>query len=155
MSKLRAAQDLIDIFYPVGSYYETSNSDFNPNNEWGGTWRQDSAGLFTLGHHNTAFPTVGSTGGSRSITPKGSIAGTSISMEQLPPQVIVRVNASGNANYGNNNWDGPRGGWGNYPIMNCPGAFNHSGQPHYHNFTGENVSILNPYVVVRRWHRIA
>lgn len=25
-------------FYPVGSYYETSDANFNPNNSWGGTW---------------------------------------------------------------------------------------------------------------------
>lgn len=24
--------------YPVGSYYETSDADFNPNTAWGGTW---------------------------------------------------------------------------------------------------------------------
>lgn len=26
---------LLDIFYPVGSYYESSNKDFNPNTDWG------------------------------------------------------------------------------------------------------------------------
>jgi len=31
--------------YPVGSYYETSDPDFNPNTAWGGTWNKvDSAG---------------------------------------------------------------------------------------------------------------
>ena len=29
---------LVDMFYPVGSYYETSNANFNPNTAWGGTW---------------------------------------------------------------------------------------------------------------------
>lgn len=29
---------LIDLFYPVGSYYETSDTDFDPNKKWGGTW---------------------------------------------------------------------------------------------------------------------
>lgn len=29
-------------FYPVGSYYETSNSGFNPNNTWGGTWTSET-----------------------------------------------------------------------------------------------------------------
>ena len=28
--------DLLDFFYPVGSYYETSNTSFDPNEEWGG-----------------------------------------------------------------------------------------------------------------------
>ena len=28
----------IDLFYPIGSYYETSDNTFNPNTAWGGTW---------------------------------------------------------------------------------------------------------------------
>lgn len=32
------------IFYPVGSYYETSDGTFNPNVEWGGTWRLEVGG---------------------------------------------------------------------------------------------------------------
>lgn len=27
-----------DFIYPVGSYFETSDSSFNPNSAWGGTW---------------------------------------------------------------------------------------------------------------------
>lgn len=42
-------QNLLDLFYPVGSYYETSNSNFNPNKSWGGTWVQDTRGLVTVG----------------------------------------------------------------------------------------------------------
>ena len=34
----------LDLFYPVGSYYETSNGDFNPNNEWGGVWEKELEG---------------------------------------------------------------------------------------------------------------
>lgn len=41
-------KSLLDIFYPVGSYYETSNEQFNPNVTWGGTWVQDSVGLCTI-----------------------------------------------------------------------------------------------------------
>lgn len=26
---------LLNLFYPVGSYYETSDANFNPNIEWG------------------------------------------------------------------------------------------------------------------------
>lgn len=35
---------LMNIFYPVGSYYETSDTTFNPNTEWGGTWELELAG---------------------------------------------------------------------------------------------------------------
>ena len=36
---------LIDMFYPVGSYYETSDANFNPNTAWGGTWVKVAGGL--------------------------------------------------------------------------------------------------------------
>lgn len=45
-------QNLLDLFYPVGSYYETSNSNFNPNKSWGGTWVQDTKGYVTVGATN-------------------------------------------------------------------------------------------------------
>lgn len=30
------------IYYPVGSYYETSDSSFDPNTAWGGTWEKST-----------------------------------------------------------------------------------------------------------------
>lgn len=32
----------VDFRYPVGSYYETSNANFDPNTAWGGTWVKDT-----------------------------------------------------------------------------------------------------------------
>lgn len=49
---------LLDIFYPVGSYYETSNTNFNPNISWGGTWVQDTEGLCTVGANISEDPTL-------------------------------------------------------------------------------------------------
>lgn len=40
---------LLDLFYPVGSYYETSDISFNPNSIWGGTWVDDTKGYVTVG----------------------------------------------------------------------------------------------------------
>lgn len=37
---------LFDFVYPVGSYYETSDTAFNPNVTWGGTWEQVESGRF-------------------------------------------------------------------------------------------------------------
>lgn len=33
---LNSISSLLDVFYPVGSIYETLNNEFNPNTEWGG-----------------------------------------------------------------------------------------------------------------------
>ena len=40
---------LLDLFYPVGSYYETSDISFYPEAVWGGTWRMDTKGYVTVG----------------------------------------------------------------------------------------------------------
>lgn len=37
-------QSIFDIFYPVGSYYETSDDTFDPNVAWGGTWYKETEG---------------------------------------------------------------------------------------------------------------
>lgn len=36
---------LFDFIHPVGSYYETSDTSFNPNTTWGGTWVLETEGL--------------------------------------------------------------------------------------------------------------
>lgn len=44
-------KNMLDMFYPVGSYYETSNSSFDPNVSWGGTWESmhDGTALISEG----------------------------------------------------------------------------------------------------------
>ena len=37
---------ILDSIYPVGSYYWTSSSTFNPNTAWGGTWVLQQEGVF-------------------------------------------------------------------------------------------------------------
>ena len=56
--------ELLDIFYPVGSYYETSDSNFDPNTDWGGTWLLETEGQFHISAGSTAMYNLGQTGGS-------------------------------------------------------------------------------------------
>ena len=53
--------DLIDFFYPIGSYYETSDANFDPNTAWGGTWSLEASGQVHVSA-GTGY-TIGSTGG--------------------------------------------------------------------------------------------
>lgn len=58
---------LLDFFYPVGTYYETSNTSFDPNVSWGGTWKRDTQGLTTIAgwiYGSETFPTKTSTSSS-------------------------------------------------------------------------------------------
>ena len=62
-----ALNNLTNTFYPIGSYYETSDTTFDPNVSWGGTWVKDSAGLVTVSQKigDSDFGTVGKTGGTK------------------------------------------------------------------------------------------
>ncbi len=50
---------LLDKFYPIGSYYETSDIGFDPNVSWGGTWTQDTIGLSTIAANTGEDPEIG------------------------------------------------------------------------------------------------
>lgn len=45
-SALSENQSQLDFFYPIGSYYETSDATFDPNIRWGGTWEKVEEGKF-------------------------------------------------------------------------------------------------------------
>ena len=55
---------ILDVYYPVGSYYETSDVNFNPNNQWGGTWVLEAEGQFHISAGITTKYNIGQTGGS-------------------------------------------------------------------------------------------
>ena len=54
-------QNTLDTFYPVGSYYETSDASFDPNVSWGGTWELEASGNVHVSS-GTGY-TIGATGG--------------------------------------------------------------------------------------------
>lgn len=58
--------EFLDLFYPVGSYYETSDENFDPNIRWGGTWVLEAAGKVHIGA-GTGYA-LGSTGGASTVT---------------------------------------------------------------------------------------
>ena len=43
---------LVDLIHPIGTYYETSNSEFNPNTAWGGTWILENDGTNLVSKSN-------------------------------------------------------------------------------------------------------
>ena len=140
----QVSKSLIDLFYPVGSYYETSNTSFNPNTAWGGTWVEDSSGKVTAAYQSgdTNFGTVGQTGGEKThklITDEmpshshdifayaSDPVGTPTQAENSRMTVLDR----------DHGWN--MGSQGN--IIATGGD-----QPHNN---------LQPYIVVKRWHRTA
>ena len=131
---LRIGKEVFDIFYPVGSYYETSNTNFNPNTNpnWFGEWVEDSKGLTTVGLDTNQLE----------FNQVGKVIGTKTN--KLEPK-----------NYSYNNWLAPDdtasqevnsmfspGNW--YGI--CVRLSSNANEP---------VNNIQPSVVVKRWHRIA
>lgn len=141
---------LIDIFYPVGSYYETSDTTFNPNTAWGGTWSLETAGKFHVSA-GTGY-TAGSTGGSKDAI------------------VVSHSHTGGNGStFGFVTFEAGKGtgraqvttGTGRYAYLGGSGAssadssgINYSSTTSTDGSSGTNAN-LPPYVAVNRWHRTA
>ena len=124
---------LLDFIYPVGSYYETSDTSFNPNTAWGGTWLEDTKGRVTvaLDSEDTDFDTINETGGSKYLQEHTHQMYVANSTNSAGSQYtgIAFVNGSSLTNNGQLRDTSKNG-------------------------TGDSGN-LQPYVVVKRWHRTA
>lgn len=49
-----AIAGIYDLFYPIGTYYETSDTSFNPNTSWGGTWELEEDGTVLVSKSNVS-----------------------------------------------------------------------------------------------------
>lgn len=165
--KANVMRALFDFVYPIGSYYETSDSSFNPNTAWGGTWVLETAGQVHVSA-GTGY-TIGATGGStsKSYTPQGSVQNHTLTVNEMPshahiPNNWVVVANSNYASYGDRIPGGTVGAFSakanaaanpdNYISNNTGG-----GAGHNHGFSGTQASInvMQPYITVNRWHRTA
>lgn len=163
------------IYYPVGSYYETSDSTFNPNNAWGGTWVLETEGQVHIsGSVNgtytiTGAPTDTSDGGSKDAIIPYHNHGTAITQPTFtyPNHTHNIKTASPNntgsfstnqvefgkptgTTYTNNNMFSSSGGGNCTRTTNVGVTINHAG-------TNGNLADANmqPYIIVNRWHRTA
>ena len=55
---------LVDLIYPIGCYFETSNSVFDPNTAWGGTWELDQSGTVLVSKSDASGSKFNATVGS-------------------------------------------------------------------------------------------
>ena len=157
---LKISKDLFDLLYPIGTYYETSNANWTPSSAgWYGTWVEDTAGKTTVAKDTGTFKTLGASVGSESKTTKNH----TLTVDEMPthnhiPNIAANANAGGlNAGYGIDYYSGQR-----YPVKdaNNPtgGEFTgwgtqNSGGNKAHNHG--DINVIQPSVVVRRWHRTA
>ena len=163
-------KSIFDIFYPVGSYYETDNNNFNPNTAWGGTWELESQGRVHIGSGPDYL--VKATGGksAQSYTPVGTVGGHALKDYELPSHSHIAMNRkSGSVDDhagGSENTYGLKAGADtkssvfyrtSVSLYNKDGEPIDNGKTHTHSFTGTTttIDIMQPYVVVNRWHRTA
>lgn len=125
--------------YPVGCLFETTDSAFNPQTHFGGTWSQYGAGRVTVGYSSgeTEFNAGGKTGGAKTHSLTAAENGSH------DHGVSITGTGSGALNHNGGyiaacettsiGWNRRTGG-------------NGSGSPHNN---------LQPYITVFRWRRTA
>lgn len=131
---------LIDVLYPVGCFFETTNTTFNPNTAWGGTWVEDTAGRVLVAKDTGTFATVGDTGGEETHT---------LIVAEMPAHTHLTSNsASGGKDLSLSPTNAPTHGDQNYWNFRSAGTSSSNGGDEAHNN-------LQPYIVVKRWHRVS
>ena len=167
------ASGILNLFYPVGSYYETSDTSFNPNVSWGGTWVLETEGQvhisaganYTAGdtggattsatgnHTLTATEIPAHTHGNKSLTGSFSIrkTGNNYNTVSANSGIVSSLTEEGSSTTMNG------GGYENKPlqVVSFDASHEHTsvggGGSHNHG----SVSTMQPYIVVNRWHRTA
>lgn len=125
---------LIDLFYPVGSYYETSSSSFDPNVAWGGTWLEDTAGYTTVAYASgdSSFGTVGGTGGEKTHK---------LTTTEMPKHSHSASDIGTRVTVASGSYTDAIVAAGTLTVSETGGNGSHNN--------------LQPYIVVKRWHRTA
>ena len=133
------ARLFVDIFYPVGTYYETSDSNFNPNIAWGGTWVEDTKGKMLVAFDKDVvdFNVIDKTGGEKEHI---------LTMEEMPKHQhkMSLANYNGTDNVSGVVWSPNTTKKYTYSqdmVEPVGGGLAHNNMP--------------PYIVVKRWHRTA
>lgn len=149
---------LIDMFYPVGSYYETSDTTFDPNVTWGGTWSLETEGQvhISAGANYTVA-------GALTDTTDGGETEHKLTTNEIPSHNHGSSGAHTHTlNLRNAGTSGSRAtnnvtyGASGHDYQN-DNPFPASNGAHTHTSVGGNGAHNNmqPYIIVNRWHRTA
>lgn len=134
---------LLNLIYPVGCYFETSDTSFNPNASWGGTWELDIDG--------TVLVSCSSGEDSKFNVAVGTIVGEethTLTINEMPKHNHPNTNEGHKAlqvgyvyQEGSDKVDITSAGY----ALETPG-YTGGGQP-YNN--------VQPSKIINRWHRTA
>lgn len=139
--KANIMRALFDFVYPIGSYYETSDTSFDPNDTWGGTWVLEAEGQV----HVSAGANY-AVNGALTNASDGGEATHLLTVDEMP---------SHNHNFSM---------WGNgthyYPSTGSilrwySSAYNTQTVTVSNTGGGQAHNNMQPYIIVNRWHRTA
>lgn len=156
-------QKYLNFFYPVGSYYETSDTTFNPNNAWGGTWELEVAGqVHVSGAASGTYTVSGATtntsdGGATTHNHGGKDGDVTLQAAQSGNQALTYVDTT----YTLNTTKRKPGtstavAYGTSITAHSNNktiAAKNATTAHSHTISSDNN--MPPYIVVNRWHRTA
>lgn len=159
--------DILDIFYPIGSYYETSDTTFDPERAWGGTWVLEDEGQVHVSAGIGAQATYQVNGALTDSTDGGEATHTLTGAES--GQKAVTISSSGGHKHtvkAHYNADkvasgSARAQWSAGGSSNSTGMAEIASDTgtHTHSISAENATTahnnMQPYIVVNRWHRTA
>ena len=131
-----------DLFYPVGSYYETSDTSFDPNTAWGGTWVKEIAGQV-----HVSAGTGYSVSGANTNTSDGGEKTHTLTIDEMPEHNHGVGLNSGGSSYGSGLSFTTNDTYRTYQDV--------AGEMILKKGNGQAHNIMQPYIVVNRWHRTA
>lgn len=130
---------VLDIFYPVGSYFETSDTSFDPNTAWGGTWEKEVAGQVHVSAGGTYYVS-----GANINTSDGGERTHTLTINEMPAHNhgLALSGGSTTGSYMTYTYGAEKKLYSGTEFVANTGG----GQAH---------NIMQPYIVVNRWHRTA
>jgi len=169
--KANLVRALFDFIHPVGSYYETSDTSFNPNATWGGTWVLETEGQVHISaganYAVNGALTNATDGGSSTVTldttqmpahthGQKTLTGT-FNVRSGPSNTYTINGTSGIASVSRTTWSG------SHNVLESHSASNPLIEGTTINATHEHSSVgggqphdnMQPYIIVNRWHRTA
>ena len=164
--KIGTFGNMVDTFYPIGSYYETSDTSFNPNTTWGGTWV-----LETEGQVHISAGTDYSVSGALTNTSDGGNKDAIVPYHRHYVSAVSGAITGGGHQHWLDKTDNSLSGGGTYARTRGAGTataygyntswetHSHDLPAHYTNYEGTSGNEVNanmqPYIIVNRWHRTA
>ena len=157
---------MLDFFYPVGSYYETSDTAFDPNTKWGGTWELELAGQV-----HVSSGTGYAVSGAETNTTDGGASTVALAIANMPAhnhnQRVIVGSFWNLAQQGSGQGVTVDGtvcqylnkseyvGYATDSKQSTEGVKIVATHTHDTQGSGTAHNNMQPYIVVNRWHRVA